>query len=54
MATLVLGDKLEVEFEVNINKFTVVDLNSGKEKLEDILILHLVGGKKCCASYLNI
>jgi len=27
-----------------VNKSTVVDLNSGKEKLDDILILHLVGG----------
>ena len=41
------GDKLEIEFEIYINKSTVIDLNSGKEKLEDILILHLVGGEKC-------
>ena len=38
------GEKIEVKFEVYINKSSVADLNTGKEKLEDILILHLVGG----------
>ncbi|CAK8672370.1 unnamed protein product [Clavelina lepadiformis] len=38
-------EKLAIEFEVYVNRITASSLNIGSEKLEDILILHLVGGK---------
>uniref|UniRef100_A0A8D2MYX0 phosphoinositide 5-phosphatase n=1 Tax=Zonotrichia albicollis TaxID=44394 RepID=A0A8D2MYX0_ZONAL len=39
------GFLLSVELEVFVNKSTATRLNSGEEKLEDILVLHLVRGK---------
>ncbi|XP_078485744.1 inositol polyphosphate 5-phosphatase OCRL isoform X2 [Ciona intestinalis] len=39
------GDKLVIEFEVYVNKNTAPSLNKEEDKIEDILILHLVGGK---------
>uniref|UniRef100_A0A803V0R5 phosphoinositide 5-phosphatase n=1 Tax=Ficedula albicollis TaxID=59894 RepID=A0A803V0R5_FICAL len=39
------GFLLSVELEVFVNKSTATHLNSGEEKLEDILVLHLVRGK---------
>uniref|UniRef100_A0A803VZC2 phosphoinositide 5-phosphatase n=2 Tax=Ficedula albicollis TaxID=59894 RepID=A0A803VZC2_FICAL len=37
--------EITVELEVFVNKSTATHLNSGEEKLEDILVLHLVRGK---------
>ncbi|XP_021410420.1 type II inositol 1,4,5-trisphosphate 5-phosphatase isoform X3 [Lonchura striata] len=37
--------EITVELEVFVNKSTATRLNSGEEKLEDILVLHLVNGK---------
>ena len=34
-----------IEFEIYVNRSTAPNLNLGADKLEDILILHLVGGK---------
>ena len=45
MDRALIGDKEEIELEVYINKSVVGDLNNGKEKIEDILILHLVDGQ---------
>ncbi|NXU59565.1 I5P2 phosphatase, partial [Turnix velox] len=37
--------KMTIELEVFVNKSTATRLNSGEEKLEDILVLHLSKGK---------
>ncbi|KAL9824819.1 type II inositol 1,4,5-trisphosphate 5-phosphatase isoform 2-T2 [Geothlypis trichas] len=37
--------EITVELEVFVNKSTATRLNSGEEKLEDILVLHLIRGK---------
>ncbi|KAI1231260.1 hypothetical protein IHE44_0008200, partial [Lamprotornis superbus] len=37
--------EITIELEVFVNKSTATRLNSGEEKLEDILVLHLVRGK---------
>lgn len=42
---LLIGETCHLEFEVYVNRITAPLLNSGKERLDDILILHLVGGK---------
>uniref|UniRef100_A0A8C3U5A6 phosphoinositide 5-phosphatase n=1 Tax=Catharus ustulatus TaxID=91951 RepID=A0A8C3U5A6_CATUS len=42
---LLSGELLVFELEVFVNKSTATHLNSGEEKLEDILVLHLVRGK---------
>uniref|UniRef100_H2YK75 Rho-GAP domain-containing protein n=1 Tax=Ciona savignyi TaxID=51511 RepID=H2YK75_CIOSA len=39
------GDKQDIEFEIYVNKTTSPSLNSREDRIEDILILHLVGGK---------
>ncbi|CAG5118177.1 unnamed protein product, partial [Candidula unifasciata] len=39
------GQCCEVHVEVYVDKTTVSKLNSGQEKLEDILVLHLISGK---------
>ncbi|BFZ24676.1 hypothetical protein BsWGS_27714 [Bradybaena similaris] len=39
------GACCEVTVEVYVDKATVAKLNSGEEKMEDILVLHLTGGK---------
>ncbi|XP_059142806.1 inositol polyphosphate 5-phosphatase OCRL-like [Physella acuta] len=39
------GACCEVSIEVYVDKTTAAKLNSGEEKLEDILVLHLSGGK---------
>ncbi|XP_064627898.1 type II inositol 1,4,5-trisphosphate 5-phosphatase-like isoform X2 [Lineus longissimus] len=39
------GESCEVEFEVYVNKDTAPKLNAGDDKIEDILVLHLDGGK---------
>nr|XP_039261080.1 inositol polyphosphate 5-phosphatase OCRL-like [Styela clava] len=42
---LLPGGKLVLEFEVYVNRLSAPLLNSGEERLDDILILHLEGGK---------
>nr|XP_032832743.1 type II inositol 1,4,5-trisphosphate 5-phosphatase isoform X2 [Petromyzon marinus] len=39
------GATVEVELEVYVNKSTAPRLNSGDDRVEDILVLHLAGGK---------
>nr|XP_053649458.1 inositol polyphosphate 5-phosphatase OCRL-like isoform X2 [Cherax quadricarinatus] len=39
------GDKCDVALEVLVDKRTAAQLNSGTDKLYDILVLHLEGGK---------
>uniref|UniRef100_A0A8C5YYP4 Type II inositol 1,4,5-trisphosphate 5-phosphatase n=1 Tax=Marmota marmota marmota TaxID=9994 RepID=A0A8C5YYP4_MARMA len=36
---------IEIELELFVNKTTATKLNSGEDKIEDILVLHLEGGK---------
>ena len=38
-------DKASVDLEMYVNKSTAPGLNSGKDHLEEILVLHLQGGK---------
>lgn len=40
-----LGGSADVELEVFVNHMTAPNLNSGKEQMEDILVLHLERGK---------
>ena len=40
-----LGEKCEVRISMNVDKRTGHALNSGKDQLYDILVLHLLGGK---------
>ncbi|KAM6295955.1 type II inositol 1,4,5-trisphosphate 5-phosphatase [Aegotheles albertisi] len=42
---LLSGAEITIELEVFVNKSTATHLNSGEEKLEDILVLHLTRGK---------
>lgn len=42
---IVPGDKCDVALEVLVDKKTAAHLNSGHDKLYDILVLHLDGGK---------
>eukprot|EP00064_Thunnus_orientalis_P002812 superscaffoldBa00000217_g2820 len=39
------GASMDVELEVFVNRSTAPDLNSGKQQIEDILVLHLERGK---------
>ena len=39
------GDKLDIELQVFVDHNTASKLNSGEQKIEDILVLHLDGGK---------
>ncbi|XP_035528174.1 type II inositol 1,4,5-trisphosphate 5-phosphatase isoform X2 [Morone saxatilis] len=39
------GGSVDIELEVFVNRSTAPDLNSGKEQIEDILVLHLERGK---------
>lgn len=39
------GGSVDIELEVFVNRVTAPDLNSGKEQIEDILVLHLEHGK---------
>lgn len=36
---------MDIDLEVFVNRSTAPDLNSGKEQIEDILVLHLERGK---------
>lgn len=40
-----LGEKCDIKLEVYVDKKTACKLNSGEDKLYDILVLHLEGGK---------
>ena len=40
-----LGGSVEIELEVFVNRSTAPELNSGKQQIEDILVLHLERGK---------
>ncbi|XP_028281152.1 type II inositol 1,4,5-trisphosphate 5-phosphatase isoform X2 [Parambassis ranga] len=39
------GGSVDIELEVFVNRSTAPDLNSGKQQIEDILVLHLERGK---------
>ncbi|XP_029308217.1 type II inositol 1,4,5-trisphosphate 5-phosphatase isoform X2 [Cottoperca gobio] len=39
------GGSVDIELEVFVNRLTAPELNSGKEQIEDILVLHLERGK---------
>ncbi|XP_034029951.1 LOW QUALITY PROTEIN: type II inositol 1,4,5-trisphosphate 5-phosphatase [Thalassophryne amazonica] len=39
------GASVDIEFEVFVNRSMAPELNSGKQKIEDILVLHLERGK---------
>jgi len=39
------GEKCDIKLEVYVDKKTACKLNSGEDKLYDILVLHLEGGK---------
>lgn len=40
-----IGEKCDIKLEVYVDKKTACKLNSGEDKLYDILVLHLEGGK---------
>jgi inositol polyphosphate 5-phosphatase INPP5B/F len=42
---LFAADSLSIQLEIYVDKRTAPQLNSGKEKIDDILVLHLEGGK---------
>jgi len=49
--TNLADDKASVDLELYVNKTTAPGLNSGKDRLEDILVLHLQGGKDFFVSF---
>ena len=49
----VIGESQQILFEVYVNAETAAQLNSGDDKIEDIVVLHLDGGKDFFVS-LNI
>ena len=49
--TSLTGDSCEISLEVFVDKDTAFKLNSGEEKIEDILVLHLHGGKDFFISF---
>ncbi|KAL5009466.1 hypothetical protein ScPMuIL_011771 [Solemya velum] len=51
-SVIVPGNKVVISMEVYIDKNNVGDLNSGKDTLSDILVLHLHGGKDFFISFL--
>jgi hypothetical protein len=42
---LFIGEKCDIKLEVFVDKKSAFKLNSGEDKLYDILVLHLEGGK---------
>jgi len=44
-------EKASVEMELYVNKDTAPRLNSGTDRLDDILVLHLQGGKDLFVSF---
>ena len=47
------GSTLQVRLTVHVDKESAGAMNSGDEKLEDILVLHLEGGKDFFVSFLH-
>ena len=47
----IVGECCEISLEVFVDKDSAYRLNSGEEKLEDILVLHLHGGKDFFISF---
>ena len=45
MYDFVSDEKASVQFEIYVDKRNAPLLHSGKEKIDDILVLHLQGGK---------
>lgn len=45
MIILLTGEKCDIKLEVYVDKKSAFKLNSGEDKLYDILVLHLDGGK---------
>lgn len=41
----IAGEKCDVKLEIYVDKRSACELNSGKNRLYDILVLHLEGGK---------
>lgn len=48
------GSTLQVRLTVHVDKESAGAMNSGDEKLEDILVLHLEGGKDFFVSFFCI
>ena len=48
------GEKCDIKLEVYVDKKTACKLNSGEDKLYDILVLHLEGGKDICITITGI
>lgn len=46
-AVLMPGDLQEIELEVKVDESSVCKLNSKEDTIDDILVLHLHGGKDC-------
>ncbi|XP_013418974.1 inositol polyphosphate 5-phosphatase OCRL-1 [Lingula anatina] len=44
-ADILMGDSVTIDLEVYVNKDTAPTLNAGDDTIEDILVLHLEGGK---------
>lgn len=47
-------DQASIQLEVYVDKRTASQLNSGKEKIDDILVLHLEGGKDFFVSLIRL
>lgn len=43
--SLLAGEKCDIKLEVFVDKKSAFKLNNGEDKLYDILVLHLEGGK---------
>jgi len=50
---VVVGDKVSLNLEVYITKDSAPMLNTGAAKLDDIVVLHLEGGKDFFVSSLH-
>ena len=46
-----VDDKASIEMELYVNKTTAPQLNSGEDRIDDILVLHLQGGKDLFVSF---
>lgn len=45
MSFIMTGEKCDIELEVYVDKHTASKLNTGQDRMYDILVLHLEGGK---------
>lgn len=50
----VSGEHVELNFEVYVKENSVAALSCGRDRIEDILILHLEGGKDFFVSCLSL